>query len=128
MAIEGNGVQKSIVGKRSYDFALRIVKVVSALPRSTAGNIIGRQLLRAGTSIGANVQEALGAETKRQFAYHMSVAKKEARETKYWLDIVTDAGMIPRGRVQALIGETEEILKMLTAIVKTSQRRRKNST
>lgn len=70
---------------RTYRFALRIVNLVKVLPESTVGRRLGDQVLRSGTSIGANVEEAIGAATPRDFAYRMGIAWREARETRYWL-------------------------------------------
>jgi four helix bundle protein len=70
---------------RSYQFALRIIKIGQQLPESNGARIIGNQLLRAGTSVGANIEEAVGAYSKPEFTHKMSVALKEARESHYWL-------------------------------------------
>lgn len=77
-----------MIDKRSFEFGLRIVHLVNRLPRTTAGFAVGNQLIRSGTAIGANIQEAMGGHTKSDFTYCMNIAKKEARETKYWLKII----------------------------------------
>jgi four helix bundle protein len=82
------------IDKRTFSFGVRIVELVGTLPRSTAGIAIANQIIRSGTSIGANVQEAIGAHTKQEFAYKMNIAKSEARETQYWLRMLSAMKLI----------------------------------
>jgi len=77
------------------------------------------QLLRSGTSIGANVEEALAGQSRKDFLAKMSIASKEARETNYWLRLIKDSGIFDKQRTQALIEVSEELIKILTSIVKT---------
>jgi four helix bundle protein len=107
---------------RTYQFALRIVKMGQQLPESNGARIIGNQLLRAGTSVGANVEEAIAAYSKPDFTHRMSVALKEARETHYWLRLFRDSSIIKQVRIQAIILEAEEIKKILGAIVRTARK------
>jgi four helix bundle protein len=108
--------------ERSFKFALRIVKLVSALPRTGTGDVMGRQVLRSGTSIGANIEEAYASTTKRDFTYKMSVALKEARETHYWLRLICEAGLVAHTRVDALLQEALEMKLILGRTVLTSKR------
>jgi four helix bundle protein len=80
------------IRERTFQFAVRVVSLVKSLPRTPEAQELGRQLLRSGTSIGANVQEADGAESKRDFVHKMSIARKEARETCYWLRLLQVSG------------------------------------
>jgi four helix bundle protein len=107
---------------RSYHFALRIVKMRQQLPESNGVRIIGDQLLRAGTSVGANVEEAVAAYSKTDFTHKMSVALKEARESHYWLRLIRDSSIINQARLHAIISEADEIKKILGAIVRTSRK------
>ncbi|MBM3130082.1 MAG: four helix bundle protein [Chloroflexi bacterium] len=107
--------------ERTYKFALRIIKLVSALPKTAAGEVFGRQVLRSGTSVGANVEEAFGASTKREFTYKLNIAFKEAKETHYWLRLIRDAGLVPVKRIDALIQEALEIKLILAKSIVTSQ-------
>lgn len=107
---------------RSYQFALRIVKMGQELPENNGARIIGNQLLRAGTSVGANVEEAVAAYSKTDFTHKMNIALKEARETHYWLRLLRDSSMIKQVRLEAIISESEEIKKILGAIVRTARR------
>ncbi|HZQ09581.1 MAG TPA: four helix bundle protein [Anaerolineae bacterium] len=79
-----NKITSHDIQKRTFLFAVRIVKLVDRLPRSVAAVEIGRQLLRAGTSVGANVREADGASTHKDFSHKINIAEREAKETHYW--------------------------------------------
>ena len=109
------------IEERVYRSALRVVKLVQVMPRGVAGEVLARQLLRAATSIGANVEEAIAAESKRDFTHKMSIAHKEARETHYWLRLVRDAEMFSPERMCDSIQESLEIKKILSATVRTSR-------
>ncbi|MCJ7778736.1 MAG: four helix bundle protein [Sedimentisphaerales bacterium] len=109
---------KSIVKQKSYEFALQIIKLCTQL-RSDRHYEISSQLLRSGTSIGANVEEALAGQSRKDFFAKMSIASKEARETNYWLRLIKDAGIVDGQEAGKLIGLSEELIKILTSIVKT---------
>ena len=109
---------KSIVKQKSYGFALQIVKLCAQL-RGKKHFEIASQLLRAGTSIGANVEEALVGQSRKDFFAKMSIASKEARETNYWLRLIKDARIFDKQQCQKLIENSEELIKILTSIVKT---------
>ena len=103
---------------RTFAFAVRVVKLVSAIPRSIAGNTLGRQLVRSGTSVGANVEEAQGAQSKKDFIRRMNIARAEARETLYWLRLIKETELLPGNRLGELIQEADELVRILTTIVK----------
>lgn len=109
------------LGERIYQFVIRIVNLVNELPNTIAGNRIGAQLLDAGTSTGANYEEAQAAFSKADFTYKMSIARKEAYETNFWLRVIRDTNLLPRKRMESIIQESEEIKKILTSSVKTAQ-------
>jgi four helix bundle protein len=90
------------IEQRAYHFALRVVKLVQAMPDTQVGSVLARQLLRAATSIGANAEEAVAAASRRDFANKMNIALKEARETHYWLRLVRDAGIFDPERMAPL--------------------------
>jgi len=92
----------------TFLFGVRAVKLVGRLPKSVAGIEVGRQLITCGTSVGANVEEAHGGESKKDFAHKMSIAKKEARESRYWLRIVK-ATLLSDLELDALIQEADEL-------------------
>jgi four helix bundle protein len=108
------------VREKSYAFALEIIRLYEEL-RGRKNGVLARQLLRAGTSVGANVEEAIAGQTHRDFAAKMAIASKEARECSYWLRLLRDAHAAPSSRVSPLIRDCEELIKLLTAIVKTAQ-------
>lgn len=113
-------IKKDIV-ERTYNFALYIVKFVRTLPKETAGFELGRQLLKAGTSIAANVEEAQGAFSKEDFIYKMQTAFKEARETNFWLRLIRDSHLVISKGLEDLIQESKELKNILAQIVKTSK-------
>ncbi len=110
------------IDMRTFKFAVQIVKFVRELPTTTDSMILGRQVLRSGTSIGANVEEAYGAPTKRDFANKMATALKEARETHYWLRVMRDSDMVSPQRINPLIQEALEIKLILHKTVNTSRK------
>lgn len=109
---------------RSYRFALRILKMARQLPTKPDVRIISNQLLRSVTSIGANVEEAIGAYSKPEFTHRMSIALREARESHYWLRLMRDLEIVKASRFSSVINEAEEIKKILGAIVQTSRTKR----
>jgi len=117
-------MSKSIVKQKSYDFSLQIIKPCNHLRRDKHFEI-SSQLLRSGTSIGANVEEALAGQSRKDFFAKISIASKEARETNYWLRLIKDAGIFDKQESQKLIEASEELIKILTSIVKTGQENQK---
>lgn len=111
------------IDERTFDFALEVVDVYKYL----VGNkeyILSKQVLRSGTSIGANVQEAQAAQSKADFISKMSIASKEARETKYWLRLLTKSGYLNGySRKAEMLSEVDSIINIITKIVKTSSER-----
>ena len=112
------------IKERAYEFAIDIINLVRKLSKDTAGFVVGRQLLRSGTSIGANVEEATGAFSKDDFTFKMNIALKEARETNYWLRLVRDSGIMKEIDIKETLDESEHLKNILSAIVKTSKARR----
>jgi four helix bundle protein len=107
--------------ERTLDFAVCILALVDELPRSSKGWVIGRQLVRSATSIGANVREADHAHTDADFAYKCSVARKEASETEYWLELCGRSAMLKPDRLQSVSAEAGELMRILATIVKRTQ-------
>jgi four helix bundle protein len=114
------GGQRFDIQERTFKFAVRVVKLASRLPRTVAGVEIGKQVIRSATSIGSNVEEADAAESKRDFIHKMSIAHKETRETRYWLRVI-QAALLNDGEVQALIQESDELVRILYAIVENAR-------
>lgn len=109
----GNPVQD-----KSYQFALTIIRLYKTL-REKQEYVLSKQFLRSGTSIGANVEEGLAGQSRRDFLAKMAVASKEARETHYWLRLLRDSKLV-EVNVSAEINQVEELIRILTAIVKTT--------
>ena len=116
------------IRERSYAFALRTIKLAKRLQRDQLGTVLWRQLLRSGTSVGANVEEAQAAQSKRDFVHKISIARKEAHENHYWLRLFRDGELAPKGTLDNLIGEADQLVRILSSIVKTAERSAKSST
>ena len=108
------------IQKRTFDFGIRIIKMVERLPRTLAAIEIGRQVLRSGTSVGANVQEADAAESKKDFVHKIGIARKEEQETRYWLSIVQTAIFPNDTEVAGLQKESDELARILFTIIKSA--------
>ena len=114
---------ESILKVKSYDFALRIVKLARHLTDVKHEYVLSKQVLRSGTSIGANVEEANQAQSRKDFAHKLSIALKEATETNYWLRLLRDSETLEGKIADSLIDDCEQIQKMLTASIKTTKTR-----
>jgi len=113
------------IGARSLAYAVRAIKVYRALvrQRDSAARIIGKQYLRAATSIGANVEEAQSAESRADFIHKYGIAQKEAKESLYWLRLMCEAAVMPGERLKPMMRETEEIYAIITAIIVAAKRK-----
>lgn len=123
-----SGIQGSPdIRDRSYKYALRAIGLHRYLKRQRdeAGWIIGKQYLRAATSIGANVEEAQGSESRADFIHKIGIAQKESRESLFWLRLLADSGLVPPSRLRPLIRETQELVAVITAIVVRTKKRQK---
>jgi four helix bundle protein len=113
-------VPENIIKSKSFKFALHIMRVYKSMVLEKE-YVLSKQLLRAGTSIGANVQEALAAHSRKDFLHKMTIASKEARETVYWLELIQVSGWLKTDLTESL-ELAHELVKLLTAIVKTTSR------
>jgi len=114
-------MKENVIKDKSFAFALRIVKLYQFLCDTKKEYVLSKQVLRSGTSIGANVRESEHGQSKADFIHKISISLKEANETDYWLDLLFQAGYLDEKMYQSLKQDCEEILKILTAIVKTSK-------
>ena len=112
--------------ERTVDYSLRIVKLYRELEKDSAGRVLGRQLLRLGTAIGANVHEAQGGQSKADFIAKISIAHKEARESAYWLRLIQETDLISANRISDLFDETGQLVKILSSILLTSKHGKKS--
>ncbi len=110
------------IRERTFQFAVRVIQTVRRLPDDAATRVVAYQLVKAATSVGANVEEADGAESKRDFVHKMSIARKETRESRYWIRIVR-ASIAENEEWAALQQESEEIARILSAIIASTQKR-----
>jgi four helix bundle protein len=108
---------------RTRKFALMIIKLYQLFVTNNVGRVIGKQLLRAGTSIGANVEEAQAGQSIADFISKMNIALKEARETRYWLKLSQEAELFPSGYLDEALSEVEEIIRILFSIIQRAKKR-----
>ena len=114
-------MKEKAVRDKSFRFAIRIVELTKYLESKKREFVLSRQLLRSGTAIGALVREAEHAESKADFIHKMSIALKEANETSYWLELLQEGEYIDPVSFKSIGANSEELIKLLTAIVKTSK-------
>ena len=113
--------RESIVGEKSLAFAKRIAKCYRYLNDKKKEAVMSKQLLRCGTSIGANVREGLYAQSRKDFISKLNIALKEAGETDYWLDVIHSAGYFTDDEYNSLQVDNDELLKLLTSIIKKTK-------
>jgi four helix bundle protein len=113
-------MSKSIVSERAFNFALKIIFLYQEMKKQNEF-VISKQLLRSATSIGANIEEASAACSRKEFVMKISIASKEARETRYWLRLLKESDLIKNLDYSDLLIEINEIIRMLTKTVKTIQ-------
>ena len=111
----------NIILEKSYNFALRTIKLYIHLRKQKVEWELLIQLLKSGNSIGANVEEAVGAQSKSDFIHKIGIAYKEARETSYWLRLFKDANIMESKLSQSFLSDSEELKKILASILKTSK-------
>jgi len=114
-------MKENIIKNKSFDFALRIVKLYQHLTESKREFVLSKQLLRSGTSIGALVRESEYAESKADFIHKLSISLKEANESDYWLELLFKSNYIDEREYNSIKIDLEEILKLLVSIIKTSK-------
>jgi four helix bundle protein len=107
------------IGERTLEYAVRAVGLFRCLlkMKDEAARVIGRQFLRSATSVGANIEEAHFAESRVDFIHKYRIARKEVRESLYWLRVLVESGIVPRARLGAMIKETEELIAIVTTII-----------
>ncbi|WP_374685924.1 four helix bundle protein [Promineifilum sp.] len=118
---EGN-----VLRDKSYAFALRVVKTSQYLTGEKHEYVLSKQLLRSGTAIGANVEEALGGQSDKDFSAKLAIAYKEARETHYWIRLLRDSEYPSSAQSASLLTDVDELLRILGSILKTMKSRNLN--
>jgi four helix bundle protein len=110
--------------QRTFEFGVRVVRLVDALPRTTAAQVMGKQLLRAGTSVGANYRAAKRARSRAEFVAKLGIAEEECDETIYWIDLLIALELLKENRVADLRTEANELVAMIVASIKTARTNR----
>ena len=119
-------MKENIIKTKSYKFAVRIVKLNKFLIVEQKEYVLSKQILKSGTSIGANTEEADAGQSKKDFISKLSIALKEAKETHYWLRLLFDCEYINKQMFDSLIQDCEEIIFIITKILQTSRANQKN--
>ncbi len=114
-------MKDNIIKTKSFDFALRIINLYKYLSGEKKEFVLSKQLLRCGTSIGANLRESEHAESKNDFIHKLSISLKEANETEYWIELLHKSNFISEKEFLSLSKDVREILKLLISIIKTSK-------
>ena len=112
-------MKENVIREKSYAFALRIVKLYRWLCEEKKEFVLSKQILRCGTSVGANVEEAIGAHSRKDFHSKLTICYRESREIHYWLRLLHDSNYIDEKAFQSLIADCEELIKILGSITKT---------
>ena len=115
--------KENVLITKSFAFALRIVKCYQYLQNEKNEHVLSKQLLRSGTSVGANIKEAEQAESKSDFIHKLSIALKEVNETEYWLDLLNQSGYLDKKLFDSIYVDCKELLKLLISIIKTSKQK-----
>ncbi|MFH0794763.1 MAG: four helix bundle protein [bacterium] len=114
-------MKDNVIQQKSYAFAVRIVRLYQHLSAKKKEFVLSKQALRSGTSIGANVEEAIGGQSRADFLSKMSIAYKEARETSYWLRLLKDTGYLSQSEFDSIHSDAEELCRIIATIQKTTK-------
>lgn len=115
-------MKDNLVRDKSYAFAIRIVKLYKYLCDEKKEFVLSKQLLRSGTSIGANIEEAIGGQSEKDFFAKLTIAYKETRETHYWIRLLTDTDYLTKEQSESVLNDTDELLKIIGSIQKTMKK------
>ncbi len=113
--------ENNLIVVKSKDFALRIIRLYQYLCSEKQEYVLSKQILRSGTSIGANVKEAIRGQSKADFYFKLSISLKEASETEYWLELLHESGYIGEIQFDSIYNDCQEVIKLLVAITKTQK-------
>ena len=113
--------ENNLILEKTFQFSLRIVKLFSHLKAKKVERELSAQILKSGTSVGANTEEAIGASSRKDFVHKLEIAYREARETRYWLRLLKESKLLEEKLSVSFIQEWEEIMKILTAILNSSK-------
>ena len=116
-------MDKNLFKRRTKQLALRVIKVVEDLPKDRTANVLGRQLIRSGTSIGANYRAACRGKSTADVIAKLRIVEEEADESGYWMELLIESGLVSEARLSELLQESNEILAMTAASIRTLQKR-----
>ena len=116
-------MDKEEMKRRTKQFALRVIRLVESLPNGRTAEVIGRQLLRSGTSVGANYRAACRAKSTADFISKMGTVEEEADESSYWMELLVEAEIVKADRPESLMKEADELLAITVASVNTAKRK-----
>jgi four helix bundle protein len=120
-------MDENLFKRRTKQLALRVIKAVEGLPKNRTADVIGRQLIRSGTSIGANYRAACRGKSTADVIAKLRIVEEEADESAYWMELLIESGLLPESRLSDLLQETNEILAMTVASIRTLQKRNGSS-
>ncbi|MBQ9434688.1 MAG: four helix bundle protein [Bacteroidales bacterium] len=118
----------SVLREKSYDFAIRVIKLAKFLREEKQEYILSRQIVRCGTSIGANIEEASGAQSDNDFIAKLHISLKESKETHYWLRLLRDTEYITKTQAESLLEDINEIITIITRSLKTIKIKKESNT
>jgi len=120
-------MNKAELQARTKSFALRIIRLTDSLPSTRAADVLGRQLLRSATSVGANYRSACRARSTAEFLSKLGIVEEEADESTYWLELLADSHLIEQNRLTSLMKESDELTAIFVASIRTAKRRKPSS-
>ena len=112
-------MKENVIKKKSLEFAIRILYLYKYLSETKKEYVVSKQLMKSGTSVGAQVREAEHAESKKDFIHKLSIAQKEANETLYWLELLKETGYISDLQFSSIFQEAKEVISIITSIIRT---------
>ncbi len=115
-------MKNNIIQEKSFDFAIRIVNLYKYLKAEKKEYVLSKQLLRSGTSVGVNIEEGIGGQSKKDFIAKLQISLKEARETHYWLRLLKATNYLTENETENILNECQDIKNILTAILKSSKK------
>jgi len=118
--------EDNVLVRKSFSFAVRVVNLYRYLSSEKKEFVLSKQLLRSGTSVGANINEAQDAQSRNDFISKLSISLKEARESKYWIELLKETNYLTKKETESIIDDIIELIKLLTTIIKTAKRNKNN--
>ncbi len=118
-------MESNEIKKRTKSFALRIIRLVESLPKGKTSDVIGRQLLRSGTSVGANYRASCRARSRADFIAKMGIVEEETDESIYWMELLVQSGLVEKDRVCDLMDEANQITAIVVSSIKTARKNKK---